>query len=171
MAEIVPDDNWKATHAIGHEAFFLDVYRLLSHSVASRELSALEGPSSQRGLPTAPEKSEISRLLINIASYYRVKYDDGAWAHAEWLDENYVDVGSLSEDLSVTAKPLRLNFREACNKIIHAKKVHFDGGINEKTKSPYVNPIIYLYGDKGGKSWKATLDIVEFCKAAGNVIV
>lgn len=87
MAEIVPDDNWKATHAIGHEAFFLDVYRLLSHSVASRELSALKGPSSQRGLPTAPEKSEISRLLINIASYYRVKYDDGAWAHAEWLDE------------------------------------------------------------------------------------
>jgi hypothetical protein len=171
MAEIVPDKNWEATHGVGHEAFFLDVYRLLSHCVASREIAALASPSSRRGLPIGPEKAEISRLLINIASYYRIKGDDGSWMHGEWLDDNYQGVGSLVEDTTAPEKATRLDFREACNKVIHAKKVHFDGGVNESTKRQYVNPIIYLYGDKGGKSWRATLDVVEFCKAAGNVIV
>jgi hypothetical protein len=91
--------------------------------------------------------------------------------HGEWLDDNYQGVGSLVEDTTAPEKATRLDFREACNKVIHAKKVHFDGGVNESTKRQYVNPIIYLYGDKGGKSWRATLDVVEFCKAAGNVIV
>jgi len=170
MAEIIPEKDWEATHLVGHESFFLDVYRLLSHCLSSREIAALNDGTTRRGLPSV-DKAEISRLLIHIATYYRVKYDDGSWEHAKWLHDNYYGVGLLVSNLETPTEPESLSFKEACNKIIHAKKVHFDGNIDQKTKAEYINPIIHLYGDKGGKEWKATLEVVEFCKAAFHVIV
>lgn len=174
MAELIPTEDWKAKHDIGHEAFFLDVYRLLCYSLASRAIAELEDGSSQRPLSSfvmADEQSEISRLLLHIAVYYRVKYDDGSWEHGFWLHKNFQGVGSLAEDISTQAPSVPLDFREACNKIIHAKRVHFDSAVHEKTGVGYLNPVVYLYGSKGAKDWKATLDITHFCRAAGNVIV
>lgn len=171
MSELLPSSQYEATHALGHEAFWLDQYRLLSHFLASKSIAALEGPRGSRSLKLY-EKAEISRLLINIATYYRVKYDDGSWEHAPWLhDEEYKGVGSLINDLKHPENACQLDFREACNKIIHAKQVHFDGDVDPKTKSECLNPIVYLYGDRSQQSWKATVDIITFCKAAANVIV
>ena len=172
MSELLPNSEYDAAHNLGHDAFWLDVYRLLSHCLASQRIAAVEKvPQDSRSLKAGYEKPEISRLLINIASYYRVKYDDGSWAHASWLHEEYEGVGTLIEDLRNADGVQRLNFREACNKIIHAKRVHFDGAVHADTGSEYLNPTIYLYGSKSKKDWKATLDTVEFCKAAMNVIV
>lgn len=171
MAELLPSSEYDAAHALGHEAFWLDQYRLLSHVLASKSIAALEGPRGPRGLKVY-EKTEISRLLINIATYYRVKYDDGSWEHAPWLhDEEYKGVGSLIDDLNQPETSRQLDFREACNKIIHAKRVHFDGDLDPMTKSEYLNPVVYLYGYKSQQPWKATVDIITFCKAAANVIV
>ncbi|MDP1638578.1 MAG: hypothetical protein Q8K74_11050 [Candidatus Nitrotoga sp.] len=174
MTEFIPTEEWKATHDIGHEAFFLDVYRLLCYSSASRVIAELEDGSSQRPLSSfvsVNEQSEISRLLLHLAVYYRVKYDDGSWEHGFWLHKNFQGVGSLAEDVLTQETSVALDFREACNKIIHAKRVHFDIAVHEKTGVNYLNPIVYLYGSRGVKEWKATLDITQFCKAAGNVIV
>lgn len=80
-------------------------------------------------------------------------------------------LASLVEDILTQESSAPLDFREACNKIIHAKRVHFDIAVHEKTGVDYLNPVVYLYGSKGEKEWKATLDITQFCRAAGNVIV
>ena len=171
MSELLPSTEYDASHNLGHEAFFLDVYRLLSHLLASKEMAGLAGPRGSRSVSMGQERSEISRLLITIASYYRVKCDDGSWAHAPWLQHEYVGVGLLTWDMRRPETTELLEFREACNKIIHAKRVHFDGGLHPETGAEYLNPTIYLYGTKGTKDWKATLDVVELCKAASNVIV
>ncbi len=171
MTELLPSSEYEAAHSLGHGAFWLDVYRLVSHCLASQRIATVDDLRGSRSLKAGYEKQEISRLLINIASYYRVKYDDGSWTHAPWLHEEYKGVGSVIEHLGHTTDAQRLDFQEACNKIIHARRVHFDGAAHAETGAEYLNPIVYLYGSKSGKEWKATLDIVEFCKAAANVIV
>lgn len=174
MAEKVPPPRSVNSHRLGHEAFFLDVYRLLSHFLASPSIAALEDGSSQRPLSTfvtVNEEAEISRLLVGIAAYYRVKYDDGTWEHGFWLHKDFQGVGELNEDLSGSQVPEKLEFKEACNKIIHAKRLHFDVEVDPNTKSEYLAPVLHLYGDKGKKQWKAKLHVIEFCRAAANVIV
>jgi hypothetical protein len=174
MTEFIPQEDWKAKHNIGHEAFFLDVYRLVSHFLASRPIASVDENSARRALDRfviGNEKPEISRLLVNVAAYYRVKYDDGSWEHAAWLHDDAGLIGAVINVASHPACEQPLTFREACNKIIHAKKVHFDTSVDENTGAAYLNPIVYLYGEKGSQNWKATLDVIQFCKAAGNVIV
>lgn len=171
MSELLPSTKYDASHNVGHEAFFLDVYRLLSHLLASKEMAALVASRDSRSVSMGRERPEISRLLINIASYYRVKCDDGSWEHAPSLQHEYAGVGLLTGDIRKPETTELLEFREGCNKIIHASRVHFDGDIHPETGAEYLNPIIYLYGTKGAKDWKATLDVIEFCKAASNVIV
>ncbi|MDP9193253.1 MAG: hypothetical protein M3P06_16265 [Acidobacteriota bacterium] len=174
MAESVPDHPYEATHRIGHEGFFLDVYRLLSHVLASAELAALEDGSSQRPLAafvTAHEKPEISRLLVSIAASYRIKFDDGSWEHGFWLHRDASTVGTLVENVDAPENEKALTFREACNKIIHAQRVHFDTASHPVTQAQFLNPMVHLYGSKAGSSWKSSLHLVQFCRAAANVIV
>lgn len=66
-----------------------------------------------------------------------------------------------------------LTFREACNKIIHAKSIDFleqktffnlSGG--KKIEAVYFEAEVKLCGSKGKKEWKAVLDVVEFCRAS-----
>jgi hypothetical protein len=58
---------------------------------------------------------------------------------------------------------LVLGIREPCNKLIHAETVRFD--VEEVGVQKYSNPTIYLYGTLNGKSWRAQLDVIKFCKA------
>jgi len=174
MVELTPGERADSGHAIGHEVFFLDVYRLLTHTMASRSLAALEDGSSRRPLSsfvTANERAEISRLLVSIAAYYRVKYDDGSWEHGFWLHERFAGVGELVVDRDNPTRVAPLDFREACNKIIHATKVNFDSEVDAPTNATFMTGLIHLYGTKARKEWKAVLNIIEFCRAASNVIV
>jgi hypothetical protein len=94
-----------------------------------------------------------------------------SWEHAKWLDEEYEGVGILIEDVGRLDTTVKLAFREACNKIIHARRVHFDGTADTAGAHGALNPIVHLYGEKRRIPWKATVDLVAFCRAASNVIV
>ena len=91
--------------------------------------------------------------------------------HGHWLHKSFAGVGILVEDITKTTVTSCLDFRAACNKIIHAKKVHFDGETHVDTGVLHITPTVFLYGVKQKVEWKVTLDIVAFCRAAGNVIV
>lgn len=144
MAEEIPDEEWQSSHDLGFDIFFLDTYRLLCQFLASKPLSSLKEEKIGRGLGRGYERQEISSLLIKIATFYRVKYDDGSWEHAEWLHDEYNGVGELIKDVTLP-ESCELSFKEACNKIIHATKVHFDVETNPDTGIPYLNPVLYLY--------------------------
>lgn len=174
MAEFIPSEEWKAKHEVGYELFFLHVYRLLCSVLSSKQIASLEDGSSQRSLSTfvlAQEQAEISRLLISVASFFRIKSDDGSWMHGFWLHKSFIGVGELVEDVANPVAVSQLDLREACNKIMHASTIHFDVETNQRTNAKYLTPLMYLYGKRGKVNWKATLNVVEFCRAASNVIV
>ena len=132
MAEKIPDKSWEASHALGHDSLFSDARNLLRHFMASKPISSLIKNNRKPRFGSSYESEEISRLLINIAAYYRVKFDDGSWEHAKWLHDECSGVGRLIEDISSGVED-SLEFKESCNKIIHAQKLHFDVSINEST--------------------------------------
>ena len=168
MSELVPSEDWKGSHRLDPNMYFAEVYRLLSLVLASPAIATHYEKDSGRWFGIGWQEAEISRSLIHVASYYRVKYDDGSWEHAKWLHKDFRGVGELVDSRG-RAQPLE--FREACNKVIHALRIHFDGEPDTPEKLGSLTPIVHFYGSKGKQEWKAVLNVVEFCRAAANVIV
>jgi hypothetical protein len=141
----------------------LDLYRLLSAFFASQEfanLSTGDGAYDPIGsLADEFEESEIVRTLISIATSMRIADDQ----NNHYLDRYNTDTGVLITDLNQPDQTVMLNLREACNKMIHATAVKFDIDENENFNE-YLNPTIYLYGEKRGVRWKAVLRISDFAR-------
>jgi hypothetical protein len=140
----------------------LELYRLLALFLASKSFAALRTNYPGEGFDPIykiqeVEDDEITRLLLSLAITARV-IDDREDRVFELVGSN---CGRLEKDVGTRDVEI-LDLREACNKIIHAKKVR--GDVEEENGQTYLNPFIYLYGEQNGKSWKATLDIVAFSK-------
>ena len=140
----------------------LELYRLLALFLASKSFAALRTNYPGEGFDAIykiqeVEDYEITRLLLSLAITARV-IDDREGRVFELVGSN---CGQLEKDVGTTDVEI-LDLREACNKIIHAKKARCD--VEEANGQTYLNPFIYLYGEQNGKSWKATLDIVAFSK-------
>jgi hypothetical protein len=167
--EVISTEFQKDTHQIPHDLYFLDVHRLLCYFLASPKLAEIS--EDMRIDHIAFSRSDISRLLVSIAASFRVKSDDGTWEHAMWLHNKYGGVGKLNKNVHNTeANFVALEFREACNKILHAEMVTFDIARSDNG-SEILNPYVYLHGSRGKLSWRAELDIVAFCLAAQNIVV
>lgn len=110
------------------------------------------------------EDDEITRILMSSAITARV-VDDREGGDLSSLAG---PVGLLAEPHDAATVPLSL--REACNKIIHAKKIRFDVE-NTEEMQPYIKPTIYLYGARSnGGQWKATVDVIAFAREYVTVI-
>lgn len=141
----------------------LELHRLLAIFLSSKSFAALRINFPGENFDPIyeiqeVEEDEITRLLLTLAITARV-IDDREGRTLERLGTR---CGQLIENLSREKDIQDLNLREACNKIIHAKKIRFDrdGGDEDY----HFNPIIYLYGEQRRVQWKATLEIVEFSK-------
>lgn len=140
----------------------LELYRLLTIFLASKNFAALLTNYPGEGLDPfyklqEVESDEITRLLLSLAITARV-IDDREQRVFELIGSN---CGELQKDITKTeSEPLDL--REACNKIIHAKKVR--GDIDKVDGQTYLNGYMYLYGEHGKTKWRAKLDIVLFAK-------
>jgi hypothetical protein len=146
----------------------LEIYRLLCIILASPAFAKLRDGTGETWDPILHleqfEDDEITRILLSCAITARV-VDDRENGDLSRLAG---PVGLLAEPVDAPAGPLTL--REACNKIIHAKKRRFDVEHTEEMQ-PYVNPTIYLYGLRSsGGEWKATLDVIAFAREYVNVI-
>ncbi len=140
----------------------LELHRLLAVFLASKNFSTLRIQCSGEVFDPIfhiqeVEEDEISRLLLNLAIIARV-IDD---RRKPVLDRVGSNCGQLVKDVSNQVVQV-LSLREACNKIIHAKKIFFDR--EEEASQLYLKPTIHLYGEQKEKHWKATLDIVAFSK-------
>jgi hypothetical protein len=161
MAEIIPQGAgvFKEGYKPNTKTAILELHRLVCIFLASRQFADLrEGATSL--LDTwdclqESEEDEITRILLSVAITARVIDDlaDGVF------DFVALDCGVLEQGKSVSG----LSLREACNKIIHATKIRFDVDCNAAGQE-YVNPFIYLYGEKGGVPWRATLHVLEFAR-------
>jgi len=57
-----------------------------------------------------------------------------------------------------------------CNKIIHAEKFQFERTFqDDEGQVGSLQPLVYIYGTKGRKQWKAKLEIQEFVNLSVSV--
>jgi len=168
MAEFIPPQPAAPdAHLPNVEATYIDLHRLLSIFLASKafadRINAPAGHAQELQDPLfmlqACEEDEISRILLSVAITARVVDD----ARGRILDLVALTCGELIPDIQRPERGVQLELREACNKIIHAHRRHFDVEHNVHGR-PYLTPTVYLYGQQGGAEWKATIDIVEFAK-------
>lgn len=168
MAEYYPpqEDQFGSGHRPNTETALLELSRLLAIFLASKSFAALrkahpEYPDVLDPLVEAQD-DEITRILLTLAIIARV-IDDREEGALDFIANEWC--GDLEEN--VAAKPhhilvKHLSIRDACNKIIHAKRVHFDVDTDEQGQK-YLNPFIYLYGKRqNGATWRATLDVLKF---------
>lgn len=164
MAEYVnpQEGTFKEGHFPNTSNALLELYRLLTIFLASKNFATLL--TNDPGVGFDPfyqlqevESDEITRLLLSLAITARV-IDDRENRVLELIGSN---CGEFQRDIQKSDTEI-LDLREACNKIIHAKKKRCD--IDEINGQTYLNPFMYLYGEQGPKHWKAKLDIVSFAK-------
>jgi len=163
MAEYEPPQEGREGHFPKTETALLELYRLVAIFLASKNFAALrkghpgEGHDPVYELQEC-EEEEVTRILLVLAITARV-IDDREGHVYELVG---TDCGTLQRNTSHPAKET-LTLREACNKIIHAKKVRLDMEEDDKGQR-YLNPYIYIYGNQGEAEWKATLDVVLFAR-------
>lgn len=107
------------------------------------------------------EYCKISEDLLSIAAIVRNNIDS---TYKE--GKKFPTVGSLDQK----GKKGDLGFVEACNKIIHANHINFDLSKIDDMYSGFLKPKIYLYGSFEDKKWKASINIIDFCKEADKYI-
>ena len=159
--------------AFQYETPFLDleIYRLITILEASPAL-AVNSASDEtdrnkiaflRGL----EFPEVSRIVVSLAAIIRSAIDADPRAytaiHPTSLEK---PVGILLPDTTQDATQLdvweALNFREACNKVLHADKV-------ELKRTPDTNALageLLLEGRYRGMDWRAHLDLRKYALTA-----
>ncbi|MEO6696721.1 MAG: hypothetical protein ABIN45_01825 [Gammaproteobacteria bacterium] len=164
MTEFKPpqEDFSKEGHRPNTDNAVLELHRLLAVFLASKSFAALRTNFPGEGYDPIysiqnVEEDEITRLLLNLAITARV-IDD---RENRTLERFGSSCGQLARNLEDQVIEV-LSLREACNKIIHAKRIRFD--VEDDAGQSFMNPIIYLYGEQNGKNWKASLDIVAFSK-------
>jgi len=171
MAEqINPQEGFsKEGHFPNTSNALIELYRLLTIFLASKNFATLLTNYPGEGFDPfyklqEVESDEITRLLLSLAITARI-IDDREDRVFELLGSN---CGEFQRDIQKSDTEV-LDLREACNKIIHAKKVR--GDIDEINGQTYLNPFMYLYGEQGSKHWKAKLDIVSFAKEYVTLVI
>jgi hypothetical protein len=175
MAEEVPEyDLVKPGHRFDTGPLLLDLYRLLTMMFGGKQLAEMEeGSIAIQTLRGQYVFSETIRILTSTSIALRILFGQ----HEELLGEvSKRPCGRLFSDWPKREPEEDLTVREACNKIIHANKVHYnmvdpDPGYNPDQIGVYLRPYLHLYGTKSGHDWKADLSIIDFARQVAAALV
>lgn len=138
-------------------------FRLLTIFLANKSLNTMRDGEYDSGpdILSMYERPEIEHLLLQIAILCRTADDNAIHGRVISPRHNPI-VGKLYPDIS-NSNFIDLNFREACNKIIHQREVHYEVIAGEYSWNSYLEPVLYIYGKKNNIEWKAEIDVKEFC--------
>jgi hypothetical protein len=162
----MPEDerlDWGSTNhriLIDPGATRLTLFHLLALVLASEKFYALGYDDPVLSLYLSLEEPETHRCLISTAISIRTILDR---ARGEgWFHSKSKVCGTLAVGLEGKAKVSDLNIREACNKIIHADTIKF--AVDDPENPTCLFPIVHLYGKQNTRSWKATLNLLDFTR-------
>jgi hypothetical protein len=154
-----------------HESPFLDleIYRLMTILESSTALAdyggTYEGDWDKVEYLRRSEFPEVSRIVVSLAAIIRAALDADPQLYAGSLElESEIErpVGVLMPDATRPDAWESLEFREACNKVIHAKRVDPKRTVDTGA----LTGELILHGDYREKDWQARLDLREFALAA-----
>ena len=86
-----------------------------------------------------------------------------------WLQGVDDDVGTLKRIAREKETESVLNFREACNKLVHCVSINFHYMSEKPRRGMALIPLVHLYGTKGQEDWKATIEINKFIEVASQL--
>jgi hypothetical protein len=161
----ITNQEGEPTYEFDLKRVHVDLFHLLSIFLADEKIAyILSGVKDPLWNLCSVAESEIARILVTSATIARISDEHHDFELLRAEDQ----CGTLREDIT-SEKFQSLTLREACNKIIHAKEIDFD--IKRSTKEFYsIDPVVYLLGEKGNKSWEARLDIVQYVRSYMNRI-
>jgi len=160
--------RFNKNHTIDLKQIRLDVFRLVCYFESSRSIAKQEVTQDECYIESLPREfftDEVSRILLQTAIILRMLDDE---SEAEIEERSPFYCGTLEQN----KKDQKLSLREACNKIIHTRKINFDQ--EELTKNErsalFYTPKVYLYGKQGKNDWKANLDLHDFLNHASRLL-
>ena len=164
MAEHPPPDylKFKSPGAM-LDLFYLTALFIADEKVTKRVFEPVSEQWSEH------LEHEVCLRLSSTAAILRARDDYLAAEVAEQNDEGVkrwaeelrsTMCGSFQPDVNSDRSAV-LNMREACNKIIQARRYEFKVAGDPR----YLDPIVYLYGSHKGREWGATLDILLYVDA------
>ena len=158
-------------HQIDANDFLRDVAQLIAYISAGSDIARIwrktePDPDKQlirfKSFFEEHQTSQIPKLLVSVAATLRSKVDDGSWGISD------VMVGWLTHGEKIDPERAEvLSVREACNKIIHAKKVHPKYSKSDEG-AQFIGAMITISGERDGKPWTAELNLLQFCIALAN---
>jgi hypothetical protein len=150
----------------------VEIYRLITTVAASRVFA--EGVEDEHdGLKwewyKRIELPEVSRLLVSISAIARNSIDADRGADGAQSLEADTPVGILVPNTDYPDRQEGLEFRNACNKILHADQIN--PGVEDSSRGlmSALEPRVYLYGEYRGSKWRASVDIYDFAMVAGSL--
>lgn len=147
-----------------------DIYELLAFFLSSQRIAELE-QSSMYGENDPVHKFEdlqrdlITKRLISVAVTIRILDDRDPQVFDMFTDY----CGTMTKDIKNPMMLSGLGLRDACNKVIHARRVTFDLGTTS-SGHVYLHPYLYLEGSERGKPWTVDLDVVRFCRESAGAL-
>jgi hypothetical protein len=143
----------------------LEIYRLMTILESSPALAdygeTYEGDRDKVQYIRRLEFPEVSRIVVSLAAIIRAARDAIPQANEGNLAVER-PVGVLMPDATRPDAWESLEFRGACNKVIHAKRVDPKRTVDTGA----LTGELILYGDYRKKDWQARLDLREFVLAA-----
>lgn len=153
-----------------------ELYYLLAIFSASPKLAqlrqSLEGGCVYGWSIRSFEYPEVGRILLGIASMVRNDWDADPGRIESILSMLHPNdgVGVLVPDLARPANFVSLTLRESLNKILHAQTINLDRSEGPSIYHGHLNPRVFLYGDKSGALWKATLEIYSWAEKVHSIV-
>ena len=143
----------------------LEIYRLMTILESSPALAdygeTYEGDRDKVQYIRRLEFPEVSRIVVSLAAIIRAAIDAIPQANEGNLAVER-PVGVLMPDATRPDVWESLEFREACNKVIHAKRVEPKRTVDTGA----LTGELILHGDFRKKDWQASLELREFALAA-----
>jgi hypothetical protein len=151
-----------------YETPFLDleIYRLMTILESSPALAdyggTYEGDRDMVEFLRGLEFPEVSRIVVSLAAIIRAARDADPQLYAGGDLALERPVGVFMPDATRPDAWESLEFREACNKVIHAKRVDPQRTVDTGA----LTGELFLHGRFNKKDWQARLDLREFALAA-----
>ena len=164
--------SWQGRHnyTLNPGTVLRDAYRLLCVIMADRAIAenVVDDTDSLVSLREQFVEDELVHTVIQLAVMNRTQMDhmNGPRSDPSELSFRLVDrdCGLLTENAGADGGEVVLSFREACNKIIHAKHIVIETDDSGDWAFPVLPHTVILRGTKNRGAWEAQLNVPDFLR-------
>ena len=162
------DNDGHHNYTLNSDIVLRDAYRLLCVVMADRAIAEFARTDNLVSLRQQFVEDELVHTVIQLAVMNRTRLDDMNKLRSDPCERKFDPIerkcGELTKNVGANGGKECLMFREACNKIIHVKKIKVIPDENGDRPFQVLGRTVILRGTKNGNKWQADLNILEFLR-------